>query len=171
VDLALTAGADIVTHVPIDRAIDESLVARMIEAATVSVPTLTMMAGTAQALARPGLDYANARESVAALHRAGVQVVAGTDANSSPGAPFSVPHGTSLHDELGLLVEAGLSPTGALRSATSGAAAAFGLSDRGVVEPGRRADLLLVDGPTSDIAAVRDIRDVWIDGVRTTRVP
>ncbi len=66
-------------------------------------------------------------------------------------------------------MEAGLSPTEALRSATSAAAEAFGLADRGVVEPGRRADLVLVGGdPTSDVSVTRDVRGVWIAGTRTS---
>ena len=44
---------------------------------------------------------------------------------------------------------------------------AFGLTDRGVIAPGRRADLVLVDGdPTRDISATRNIRGVWIGGSR-----
>ncbi len=169
VELALAAGADVVTHAPVDRPLDAALVARMVAAGTVSVPTLTMMVGTVRALAQPGADYAHARESVTALHRAGVPIVAGTDANSAPGAPVSVPHGSSLHDELELLVEAGLSPTEALRRATSAAAEAFGLADRGAVEPGRRADQVLVGGdPTSDVSVTRDVRGVWIAGTRTS---
>ena len=65
------------------------------------------------------------------------------------------------------MVDAGLTPAEAVRGATSLAAAAFGLTDRGVIAPGRRADLVLVDGdPTRDISATRNIRGVWIGGGR-----
>ena len=77
-------------------------------------------------------------------------------------------HGSALHDELSRLVEAGLSPLEALRAATSVAAEVFGLDDRGVIAPGGRADLVLVDGdPTRDISAIRRICAVWIAGRRS----
>lgn len=71
-----------------------------------------------------------------------------------------------------LLVEAGLSPLEALRSATSVAATAFALHDRGRIRPGLRADLLLVTGdPVSDISATRQIRGVWTAGTDVTSPP
>ena len=107
--------------------------------------------------------YENARQFVHDLHGAGATLVAGTDANSAPGAPATVPHGDGLHDELRLLVEAGLTPMEALRAATSTAAAAFGWSDGGIIRAGVRSNLVLVGGdPTSDIDTIRDIRQVWM---------
>ncbi|MEV0380445.1 amidohydrolase family protein [Nonomuraea sp. NPDC050643] len=104
----------------------------------------------------------NAAHAAAALLRAGVPVLAGTDAT-----PFGPVHGAGLHHELLLLTEAGLTPEQALRAATSLPARCFGLSDRGRVAPGLRADLLLVDGdPTTDITATRSITDVWRAGAR-----
>jgi imidazolonepropionase-like amidohydrolase len=146
----------------------------------IASPTLVMMRGTSESLGRrpllrilatlriiPRPDYANSRASVRRLHEAGVPILAGSDANADPATPFSPPHGESLHTELGLLVDAGLTPVEALRAATSRAADAFGLTDRGAVEPGRRADLVLVDGdPTTDIRAAQRIKHVWAGGVR-----
>jgi hypothetical protein len=63
---------------------------------------------------------------------------------------------------LELLVRAGLTPVEALHSGTSAAAAAFHLDDRGQIAPGKRADLVLVNGdPTADIRNTRDIAAVW----------
>ena len=63
----------------------------------------------------------------------------------------------NLHQELLLLTECGLSNEEALRAATSSPARKFGLVDRGRIETGRRADLLLVKGdPSKDIRATRD---------------
>lgn len=98
------------------------------------------------------LKFEYAQAAVTALHRAGVPILAGTDA-PAPG----LAHGLSLHRELELLVNCGLTPLAALVAATSEPARAFGFHDRGRIAPGQRADLLLVKGdPTTDIRATRD---------------
>ncbi|MFB9690277.1 amidohydrolase family protein [Amycolatopsis plumensis] len=159
--MALDAGVDVVTHAPLGPPIADGDLTR----AKIVVPTLTMMKGIATATGRPQL-YAGAATSVTMLHRAGVAVLAGTDANAAPGVPFSVAHGASLHDELELLVAAGLSTVEALRAATVLPAKHFGLTDRGAIRPGLRADLLLLDGdPVADIRATRAISRVWCAGV------
>ncbi|GJC82875.1 hypothetical protein ColLi_05713 [Colletotrichum liriopes] len=110
-----------------------------------------------------GSDYGNATASVRTLHDAGVTICAGTTANLIPGA--QIPFGESLHEELRLLVEAGMSRLDVLRSATCVAAKAFRLSDRGIVRSGLRADLVLVEGnPLEDISATRNIKRIWIQG-------
>jgi imidazolonepropionase-like amidohydrolase len=88
------------------------------------------------------------------LHQAGGRIVAGSDTPN----PFVIP-GVSLHDELALLVSAGLTPLDAIQSASSVAAAMLGRPDLGAVEAGRLADLLLVSGnPAEDIRATRNVR-------------
>ena len=70
-------------------------------------------------------------------------------------------------DELALLVAAGLSLAEVLDAATSVVADRFGLSDRGRIATGLRADLVLLDeDPLLDISATRSIRAVWIAGER-----
>ena len=97
--------------------------------------------------------------------KAGAVLLAGTD---PPNA--TVVHGASLHRELELPVQSGLTPTQALTAATESTADVFRLNDRGRIVPGRRADLLLVRGdPTRDIAATRDIVHVWRSGVEFDR--
>ncbi len=71
-----------------------------------------------------------------------------------------MPFGGGVHRELELLVESGLTPREALRAATSEAAAALGVTDIGVIEPGRAADILVVDG--DPLAAIGDIRNVLL---------
>jgi imidazolonepropionase-like amidohydrolase len=165
VAVANEAGVDILTHVPIDAPIDDAGAVAIRDAGRLVIPTLTMMEGVVANVARPGISYESARDSVSALHRAGVPIIAGTDANSSPGVPAAVSHGPSLHRELMLLVDAGLTPVEALRAATGLAARSFGLDDRGAVAVGKRADLVLVDGdPVSDIADSSRIRGIWIAG-------
>jgi len=170
--LAAAARVDVLTHAPLDASISEALVEEIAAAGLVSVPTLIMMRGVASKSnlpthARGTTDYHNAERTVAALHHANVPILAGTDANRAPGSPFQVKHGASLHEELLLLVAAGLTPVEALRGATTLPAKLCGLEDRGAVQPGLRADLLLVAGnPTTDIGATRAIQGVWIDGER-----
>jgi imidazolonepropionase-like amidohydrolase len=168
---ASAAGADAVTHTPLVGEFDEAFARELVAAGTVAIPTLSMMQAIATdwpfPVRPPGVDFEHAIASVGVLHRAGVTIVAGTDANADPATPARVPHGESLHAELALMVRAGLSPAGALRAATSAPAAFFGMADRGAIAPHLRADLLLVDGdPTTDIAATRRIRGVWIAGER-----
>jgi len=108
--------------------------------------------------------------TVKALHEAGVDILAGTDAPPVP-VPFlgGLAHGASVHHELQYLVQAGLTPLAALRAATALPARRFGLADRGRIAPGTRADLLLVDGdPTTTIADTLSIRAVWRRGARLT---
>jgi imidazolonepropionase-like amidohydrolase len=97
---------------------------------------------------------------VAEMSRAGVGILAGSDSTD----PFVFP-GSSLHEELALLVEAGLSPAEALRAATSSPAEFLGRADAGRVAPGFVADLVLVDGdPLADIANTRRISAVVAAG-------
>ncbi len=96
---------------------------------------------------------------VGELHRAGVGILAGTDASDE----VWVFPGSGLHDELALLVEAGLSPLDALRTATLNPARyrARGRALAPLIAPGSDADLVLLRGnPLEDIQRVRDVRGV-----------
>jgi len=169
--MAIDAGADILTHIPLGQPLGADTVHRVAGNNATVVPTLTLMEGIASAHGAAEA-FGGSLRSVGALHEADVIVLAGTDANAEPGAPAQVAHGTSLHRELELLVAAGLTPTEALRAATSRTAEVFDLPDRGRIRPGLRSDLLLVDGdPTATIAATHSIRAVFIDGVRVHRSP
>jgi imidazolonepropionase-like amidohydrolase len=84
---------------------------------------------------------------------AGVLLVAGTD-TPAPGLFF----GEGLHRELELLVEAGLTPLQAISTATRNAAALMQADDWGTLEPGRFADILIVDGdPATRIGDTQNI--------------
>jgi imidazolonepropionase-like amidohydrolase len=103
---------------------------------------------------------------------AGVPILAGTDTGLPTAALGVIGYGATLHAELELLVDAGMSPTQALVAGTSAPARAFRLGDRGLVRPGLRADLVLVDGdPTSDIQDTRNIVAVWKRGTRLPAGP
>ena len=104
---------------------------------------------------------AGAKAAVRQLSAAGVPLLAGTDA-PGPGTTY----GASLHWELEHLVDAGMSALSALAAATSVAARAFRMADRGRIQSGMRADLLLVDGdPATDIHATRNIVKIWKKGI------
>jgi len=113
----------------------------------------------------PQGDLDDVLASVKALSDAGVDLLIGTDASVPVPSFGGLAHGASVHHELQLFVRAGLTPVQALRAATSTTARRFGLTDRGRIAPGLRADLLLVDGdPTTDISDTLNIRQVWRRG-------
>lgn len=192
--VALDAGVDGLAHLFVDQPHSDELIARIVDSGVFVIPTLSTLAAiTGQ---RDGANLANdsrvrakltpewidnlsrrrdfqgsgqqfqyALDTVAALRTAGVDVLAGTDA-AHAGA-YGLAHGASLHDELRLLVLAGLSPADALNAATSVPATRFGLHDRGSIRPGARADLILVDGdPTEKIDNTLSLLGVWREGVR-----
>jgi imidazolonepropionase-like amidohydrolase len=187
----VASGADGLTHLFVDVPHTPEIIERIAAAGMLVVPTLSTLASiTGQPAGRdlardsrvrsklppvwldslaqtfhtmPKQNFDFALSTVAALREAGVDVLAGTDA-SHLGAP-GMAHGASLHDELRLLVCAGFSPVEALRAATALSARRFGLTDRGRIQTGLRADLVLVDGdPTTNIGDTLSVRAVWRQG-------
>jgi len=98
---------------------------------------------------------------VGGMFRAGVPMLAGTDAMN----PYCFP-GFSLHDELALMVESGLTTLAALQAATINPAKFLGRSaELGTVEPGRIANLVLLRAdPLADIHNTAKIQAVWLGG-------
>jgi imidazolonepropionase-like amidohydrolase len=187
---AVAAGADGLAHLWIDKPVDDAFVRLAVERRVFIIPTLTVLDSISGAPGRatladdpalaPYLTGDEARmlrarfprpvvpadarqiphDALKALKAAGVRILAGTDCGNRGTA-----HGASLHRELELLVAAGLTPAEALAAATALTADAFGLTDRGRVTRGVRADLVLIDGdPTADIRATRKIVGVWKQG-------
>lgn len=101
------------------------------------------------------------RRLIRALHDGGAGLLLGSDAPQV----WNVP-GFSIHRELATYVAAGLTPYAALATGTRNVAAHFGTLDRaGTIEPGKRADLVLLDGnPLQDIANTSRIAGVMIGG-------
>jgi imidazolonepropionase-like amidohydrolase len=99
------------------------------------------------------------------MHRAGVGILAGTDAAILAGT-YAPMIGFDLHDELMLLVRAGLTPMEALQAATLNPAKFLGkLHDQGTVEKGKLADLVLLDAnPLQDISNTQKISAVVVGG-------
>ena len=98
---------------------------------------------------------------VGRMQREGVHLTTGSDLAS----PWVIP-GVALHQELALLVSAGVTPAEVLRMATRNGAEALGLlAESGTVEPGKRADLVVLEAdPLRDIRNIRRIRYVVLGG-------
>jgi len=144
--------------------LDDEAIERMAAQGTWLVPTLLVPVWSREnGRAQPKFDL----DETIAVHgdsfrraaAAGVRIAMGTDCGI-------VPHGENLR-ELELMVERGLSPAEALVAATSSAAALLGVGDVvGTIEPGKRADLVVVDGDPLDVRGLRGrIEAVYQDGV------
>jgi imidazolonepropionase-like amidohydrolase len=194
--MAIEAGIDGLTHLFMDQPHTDEIIDLIAASGAFVVPCVvlnaSMMGITGHALATDPrvssrLDHAwldtlcssyngypqgklqDVLDSVKALHEAGVDLLAGTDVSLPETFLGGMAHGASVHHELQYLVQAGLTPLQALRAATRTPALRFGLPDRGRIEPGLRADLLLVDGDhTTTISDTLNTRAVWRRGTRLT---
>ena len=149
--------------------LDDEAIELMLERGTWLVPTLVAPQGVIDAAAAGAqiheASLRKAREVVDA-HRAsfrqavaaGVRIAMGTD---SPVAP----HGRNLR-ELVLMAEGGMAPADVLAATTIGSAELLGLQDElGSIEPGKRADVVVVSGDPLDLATLGErIQSVWKDG-------
>jgi len=170
--IAGLAKVDVIAHSLQDREIDAEAIAAIKAGGSAYAPTLAVYEPVKpgqtppanpddpryrQSLRKFGFALHNAK----ALHDAGVTIALATDAGM-PGTP----HGSSTLREMELLVQAGLTPAEALIAGTANSAKVMGvLDDRGTIEPGKRADLVLVDGkPWEQISDVRRTVRVFIDG-------
>lgn len=112
--------------------------------------------------------FATNKANAAALHRAGVTLAFGAD--SGP-MPLRIP-GFAEHRELALLVEAGLSPREAMTIATEGTASVMGLADRGRIQTGMLADLIILPAdPFADVRTIDRIEAVYRLGRRVVAGP
>ena len=117
-------------------------------------------ASPAAAAYREALEQA--KENLALLVEAGAPVAFGTDAGPATRFP-----GFLEHEELSLMVEAGLTPAQALHAATGAAADCLGLETVGVLEPGRWADFLVLSAdPLERIENTRSLEAVYVGGER-----
>jgi len=100
--------------------------------------------------ARAAAAFQTALDTTRMLQQAGVPLLAGSD---------QVVPGSSLHRELELLVQAGLSPAEAIRSATVLPSRILDVRDSGLIEPGQRADLVVLEAnPLVNISNIRQVR-------------
>ncbi|HEX7172485.1 MAG TPA: amidohydrolase family protein [Candidatus Limnocylindria bacterium] len=151
--------------------LDDEAIQMMLDRGTWLVPTLVAPRGVIDAAEAgasiPEASVAKAREvvdthtaSFAKAVGAGVKVAMGTDSGVTP-------HGENLR-ELALMVEGGMSPMQAIVATTRSAAELMGLqSELGTLEPGKRADLVLVEGDPLEVATLADrVTAVYQDGAR-----
>jgi imidazolonepropionase-like amidohydrolase len=150
--------------------LDDEAIELMLDHGTWLVPTLTA-GDTTDELANDPKIPEPVREKLRSLGRpelaafrraaqAGVKVAMGTDCPVAP-------HGANLR-ELELMASNGLTPERALLAATSNAAELMGMEDElGTFEPGKRADVVVVDGDPFEFSTLKDrVEQVWKDGVR-----
>jgi imidazolonepropionase-like amidohydrolase len=153
--------------------LDDEAIELMLERGTWLVPTLVAPRGVIDAAdagaSIPEASVAKAREvvethaaSFAKAVAAGVKVAMGTDSGVTP-------HGENLR-ELALMVEGGMTPMQALEATTRSAAELMGLQDElGTLEPGKRADLVVVDGDPLEVGTLAErVTAVYKDGVAAT---
>ncbi|KAH7137650.1 putative hydrolase [Dactylonectria macrodidyma] len=160
----LDAGFDIVTPAPINGALGEDVIRGLAARKIAVIPILVFLRHLLRQGSIQEHNFTYALEAVRALHKAGVPICAGTSANNEEG--FKVSFGEGLHEELQLLAQAGFSNLEAIQAATSVPSTMFNLSDRGALQLGYRADLVLVQGnPLEDLAASARIIKVWIQGI------
>jgi imidazolonepropionase-like amidohydrolase len=115
---------------------------------------------------KPALQQGS--QNLKTLSDAGIQIAMGTDSGTNRGQW----QGYFEHVELELMVKAGMTPMQALVAATGGAARVMKLDQLGTIQPGRQADLLVLNAnPVSDIRNTRQIHSVWIGGRQLTGMP
>jgi imidazolonepropionase-like amidohydrolase len=197
VEEVVSAGADVVAHVPASSVMDNSLIERIAEAGIVVGPTLATIENTvgepggaavagdprlaevlsdawAQRLTSGAAGLPGRQMPPYSLAEDNVRRLADAGVTLLAGTDAPNPgtvFGASLHRELELLVRCGISPAQALAAATAEPARVFGLADRGRVAVGCRADLLLVTGdPLTDITATRSIERIWRGGIACDRL-
>ncbi len=146
---------EIITH-PLDRPLStfEPGITRVAPELREGLETMGVPAARAQAA---GAQFNALLETVRILHQAGVPMVAGTDQ--------AVP-GFSVDREIELYVKAGFTPMEAIQAATLVPARAMGMEqESGTVEPGKRADVILVNGnPLENISDIRKVDTVFAGG-------
>lgn len=171
-EVAGRAKVDVITHSLQDRRLDAEAIDILKAGGTADTPTLAVYEPVkpgqpprdpdeSPSVKQSFKKFDNALHNAKALHDAGVIIALGTDAGM-PGTP----HGVSTLHEMELMVRAGLTPTEALMAGTALSAKVINLlGDRGTIEKGKRADLVLIKGePWKTIGDVRKTDRVLIDG-------
>lgn len=158
-------GIDGLVHLWKDGPLSEDFLDEITEKEVFIIPTISVIKGIIEYYEEEGIVHQispldTLLNDIKRLSDAGVRILAGTD---PPNLMFD--YGTSLYDELELLVRAGISPTEVLKTATSVPGGSFQVESLGIIEIGSPATFLMIDGdPTTDIRDVRNIHTKWVNG-------
>ncbi|RTE86611.1 MULTISPECIES: amidohydrolase family protein [Gammaproteobacteria] len=187
---AVRAGADGLVHSFFDQVVSDELISLMQANGTFVIPTMIVYEGmlrdelnqevlysndslTIERSARSTLQrsfgadnqfpahfYNNLLETTGKMHEAGIPILAGSDAPNPNTA-----HGWSLITEMLMLQKAGMPAAEVIRAATANTAQAFSLEHRGVIQPGVRADFVVLDSsPLTDLSVFLTPHEVWKNG-------
>jgi imidazolonepropionase-like amidohydrolase len=179
-EVAIRSKTNGLQHVPFDIPISKDMIRRIKRQGQFVTPTLNIgkiatQNKTVESIVSPGisLSYEAGVTSVQRLMRAGVTMIAGTDANDQAGSFLKGDLlGITLHKELQYLTEAGMSRVNAIRAATVVPSIVHNLTRRGSIREGYRADLLLLtpgSNPLRNISATMNIARVWVGGFEHVR--
>ena len=164
-EAAVQAGVDGIEHMLADGAehteFSQQLIDLLKERKTVVDPTMISILRWDHQVPRAKPVFPALKKAVKQFYDAGIPLAVGCDS----GIPF-VPFGESLHDEMKCLTDAGIPALKVISMATLGNAEIFGLSDTlGSIEPGKRADLIVLDDdPLDNMENTKSIRLVLKDG-------
>ncbi|MDX5419425.1 MAG: amidohydrolase family protein [Hymenobacteraceae bacterium] len=163
-------GINGLSHIWFDRKATEAELALFQKKQPFVIPTLVVTGELLSISNKRGwanhyLSFQELQKEVNRLHGAGVTLLAGTDAPN-----LGLKFGSSLIQEVMLMVSSGLSETEALKTATTNPVQVFGLDENLLPVKGHKANFLLVEGdPINDITALQKIKEIWVRGSRVKK--
>lgn len=161
---------DGLSHVWFDRRMTDEEERLLQEKRPFVIPTLLVTRellkfGENKGWANHYLPFQDVQKEVNRLHNAGILLLAGTDAPN-----FGLKLGSSLIEEIILMVSSGLSETEALKTATINPIKIFSLDQNLLPLRGHRANFILIEGdPTEDITSLQKIKEIWVMGSRAEK--
>jgi imidazolonepropionase-like amidohydrolase len=159
------AGIDAFAHPVRDLEADQELIDLLKARDVIVMANLGLQERNSRSTDRAAAIYRNMEQSIGKFYRAGIRVMLGSDSGVQNHLA-----GDAEHRELELMVRAGMSPADVLANATGRAAAAFGFTDVGVIEPGKIADFLVLDAdPLENISNTKRIAQVYLRGSAIAR--
>lgn len=172
---SILSKTDFIQHTPADGNLTDEMITAILANRQYVTPTVNIFLQSAAAQAAlqltdeqtASLNY-TISYNVKRMYDAGIPILVGTDASINGNGPAMIYFGLSLHQEMKLLSQYGVANIDVLKGATSRAAQAYNMLDRGVIAPGKRADLVLIQGnPIANIDNIDNIVKVWTAGAES----